>query len=94
MSRVSRPRKISLICRSSPRSQEVPVRLGRDRESIRDLHPGGCQLAVHLAERGVLAADQRDVVDADFVKPLDVSCCTAGRYGCGWFFKSLRGHKQ
>ena len=36
------------------------------------LHPLRRQLAIHLAERGVLAADQRDVFDADFGKPADV----------------------
>ena len=34
--------------------------------------PVGCQFAIHLSERGVLPANQRDIVNADFLKPPNV----------------------
>ncbi len=52
--------------------QEVPVSLRGHREPRRDVHPPRHQLAVHLAERGVLAADFRDVFDTDFFEPSNV----------------------
>ena len=37
------------------------------------MHALGCQLADHLAERRVLAADRRHVVNADLGEPADVA---------------------
>src|SRR5262245_17921040 len=53
-------------------SQEVAISLCADGEPVRDLHPGGCQLAVYLAERGILPTNQRDIIDVDFAKPVDI----------------------
>ena len=53
-------------------AQKMAVRLGRDGETIGHLDALARQFAAHLAQRGILAADQRDVVDADLVKPEDV----------------------
>ena len=73
-------------------SKEVAISLGGDCEPVGDLHTRGCQFAIHLSERGVLPANQRDIVDADFIKPPNVPYRMAGRCSCGWFFKSLRCH--
>ena len=43
----------------------VAVALGGDGEAVRHAHPLRRELAVHLAERGVLAADEGDVLHAD-----------------------------
>ena len=59
-------------------SKEVAICLGGDCEPVGDLHTRGCQFAIHLAERGVLPANQRDIVDADFVKPPDLPYRTPG----------------
>ncbi len=50
-------------------TQKIPVRLGSHCKSVGDLHPLWRELAVHLAQRRVLAADERHVVDADLLKP-------------------------
>ena len=56
--------------------QHVAIGLGGDGESVRhaDALPG--QLLEHLAQRGVLSADQRHVVDAEVLKEADVPRCT------------------
>ncbi len=53
--------------------EELAIGLGRGRETTRDTYAGG-QLADHLAERGVLAADLLDVGHAQFVEGDHVSC--------------------
>ncbi len=67
------------------RLERVAVGVGRDREPVRDQHALVAELPVHLAERGVLAADNRDVCDPDLVEPADVfvtrHCVLLGRFG-------------
>ena len=52
-------------------AQEVTIRLGGDGKAIRHLHALGRQLAKHLAQRRVLAANERHIVDADVGEPFD-----------------------
>ena len=56
--------------------QHVAIGRGGDGESVRhaDALPG--QLLDHLAQGGVLSADQRHVVDAEVLKEADVPRCT------------------
>jgi hypothetical protein len=53
--------------------EQAPVRVGGDREARRDLHPQRAQRAPHLAERGVLASDEPEVIERDLFEPADVS---------------------
>ena len=50
---------------------EMTVSLGGDGEAVGDVHSLSAELADHLAERGVLAADERDVLDARVREPFD-----------------------
>ncbi len=52
--------------------EERGVRLAGDREAVRYLDARGGQFAVELAERGVLAPDAWQIVEADIPKPRDV----------------------
>ena len=54
--------------------ENVPVGLRGDREPVRHAHAGGAQLAVHLSERGVLAADACHVARCDRPKRPDEPC--------------------
>ena len=56
--------------------QHVAIGLGGDGESVRDADALPGQLLEHLAQRGVLAADERHVVDADLLEKADVPRCT------------------
>ncbi len=51
--------------------EDRPVRVRGHREPVGHLHAVGRELAIQLAQRGVLPAHQRDVVDADVGKPAD-----------------------
>ena len=51
--------------------REAPVRVRGRREAVRDLDPLWGQRSVHLAERGVLPSNLRDVIDADLLEPSD-----------------------
>ena len=95
MSRVSRSARISRICCVEPGfAQEMAIRLGGDRRSHSGTFtPLRGELAIHLAERGVLAADQRHVVDADVGKPFDecrfrlslrIGCRGRWSFECRW----------
>ena len=48
---------------------EVPVSIRRDRKPVRHAHAGAAQLAIQLTERGVLAADGRDLAQTDVLEP-------------------------
>ena len=61
-------------------SQEVAIGLAVIANPLGTFTPSRCQLAIHLAERGVLPANQRDIVNTDFVKPLNAPRHTAGRF--------------
>ncbi len=52
--------------------QHVTIGLGGDGESVRDADALPGQLLEHLAQRRVLSADQRHVVDAELLKKADV----------------------
>ena len=52
--------------------QEIAERLRRGGETARHPHAGASQLADHLAERGILAADRFDVGHAEFFERGDV----------------------
>ena len=52
-------------------AQKIAKPVGGDGKAIRHLHTLGRQLAEHLAQRSVLPADQRHVVDADVSEPFD-----------------------
>ena len=52
--------------------EELAVSICRRREPARDADPGVREIAHHLAERGVLAADLCDVGHADLGEPEDV----------------------
>ena len=55
------------------RLEHVAVGLGRDREAVGHAHALAREVAVHLAERSVLAPHQRDVVDPDLLEEAYVS---------------------
>ena len=48
--------------------QEVAVGFGRDGKAVRHFNAFGGQFAVHLAKRGIFSADERDIVDPNFVQ--------------------------
>ena len=52
--------------------ERVPVGLGGRGEPVRDPHPPGRELAVHLPERGVLPPDYRDIRVPDVLEPADI----------------------
>jgi hypothetical protein len=52
--------------------EHMAVAQGGDRKAVRHADALSRQLAVHLAERGVLAADQRHVANAQILEPADV----------------------
>jgi hypothetical protein len=60
-------------------TQEVTIRLRRDGEAVGHFDAFGRQLAIHLAQRSVLPADQRHIIHADVGEPFDESA------GCGGF---------
>ena len=51
------------------RRQGVAVEAGRQGKSVGDLHALGRQGGIHLAQRGVLAADRGDVAGSDVLEP-------------------------
>ena len=53
--------------------EHVAVGLGGDGEAVRDADALSGELPVHLAERGVLAADERHVLDAELLEEADVA---------------------
>ena len=55
--------------------QHVAIGLGGDGESVRDADALTGQLLEHLAQRRVLSADERHVVDAELLKKADVPGC-------------------
>ncbi len=66
---------IQLRMQFSPRirlGERVAKRLRRDRKAVRLAHAERHELPVHLAERGILAADQRHVGIGDVGKPTDI----------------------
>ena len=52
---------------------EMAITLGRDGETVRDTDPLLGQGAEHLAQRRVLAPDERNVIDGDLGKSADVA---------------------
>jgi hypothetical protein len=52
-------------------ADEVSERVRRDGEAVRHVHARPGEFADHFTQRGVFAAHQRDVIDADLAKPLD-----------------------
>jgi hypothetical protein len=63
-------------------SKEQAVGPGRGREAVEDPDPERLERAEKLAERGVLAADRRHVMDADLAEVERVACGTLhGRPG-------------
>ena len=56
--------------------QHVAIGRGGDGESVRYADALSGQLLQHLAQRGVLSADERHVVDAEVLKEADVPRCT------------------
>jgi hypothetical protein len=56
----------------STRPQEMAIGLCRGGEAVREADSPRAQLAGHLTQRGVLAANQRHVIDAQFVEPADL----------------------
>jgi hypothetical protein len=52
---------------------EIPVCFGGDRKTVGHVDSLGCQLSDELAEGSVLAANQRNVLDADFLKPANIA---------------------
>ena len=54
-------------------TQEIPVRFGGDGKTIRHIDSFGSQLTIEFTERSILAADECHVVDADLIKPADIS---------------------
>ena len=92
IARIQISKDISYLGIHAGLSKEVAISLGGDCEPVGDLHTRGCQFAIHLSERGVLPANQRDIVDADFIKPPNVPYRTPGWCSHRWFFKSLRSH--
>jgi hypothetical protein len=59
-------------CRQTVVVQEVPIGLSRRRIAVGDRHAQSRQAAQHLAEGGVLAADQLDVAAAEFIEGDDI----------------------
>ncbi len=53
-------------------AQEISIRLRRDGEPIGHLHAFGGQFLEHLAKRSILAADERNIVHGDVIKPADI----------------------
>ncbi len=51
--------------------QQIAVGVGGDGKPMRDSHTFAGKMLIHLAQRGVLAADQRHITNADFIKPKD-----------------------
>jgi hypothetical protein len=49
----------------------MAIRLGRDGKAIRDANARPGELAIQLAERGILAPDERDVAESDVLEPLN-----------------------
>src|ERR1700722_17575734 len=56
--------------------QHVAIRLSGDGESVREAEALPGQLLEHLAQRRVLSADERHIVDAELLKKADVLGCT------------------
>jgi hypothetical protein len=72
-------------------AQNIAIRISGDRKAVRHFDAFGCQFSAHLAQRGILAADERNVIDANFVEPSDVfGPLCAGL--CDRGFKCLRCH--
>ena len=70
-------------------AQNIAIGFGGDRKAVGHFYAFALQFPAHLAQRGILAADERNVIDANFVEPSDVfgSLC-AGL--CDGGFKYLR----
>src|SRR5579884_1096514 len=54
-------------------AEEVAIGLGGDREAVRDADPFLRERPDHLAERGVLPSDQRNIADSDLIEPFNVA---------------------
>ena len=59
------------LLREATDPHEMAVSVGRDGETIRDAYSAARQLTIELAERGVLAPDEPDIVEADIAEPAD-----------------------
>ena len=44
----------------------------RHGEPVGHPYPLGAEMAAHFAQRGILSSNERDVLNADLLKPLDV----------------------
>ena len=53
-------------------AQNIAIGFGGDGKPIGHFDAFARELPAHLAQRSILAADERDVIDADLVKPKDV----------------------
>jgi hypothetical protein len=75
--------------------EHLAVGAGQDREAVRHTDPRAGQLPIHLAERRVLASDQRDVLDAHLGEAADVAIARHCPAPCvSWEATALAGPRN
>ncbi|MNG41453.1 hypothetical protein D3C84_1306530 [compost metagenome] len=52
--------------------KHITIRLNSDGKTVGDAYPLSREVLVHLAQRGVLAPDQRYIVDTQLFEPADM----------------------